>query len=326
MKNSKLRILGLLIAVFWMTACNKDIELAQANSIQTEWQRIDKNSTASNREVTNETSNCFNFIYPVTFIFSDGGREKIESVEILDGVIEELESMGLEEEMPTFQFPVSIRLFNGEIHDLQDEKDLEDLLDFCDDEFGEVVLDEEEEERPSKDNLSEGEQFGVFNVQDNKTVIMDGVIDADIIWDWEDLISVYPSISKIIMKDCPGSIDDEVNLVVAKKVREQGVAIHLPTDAAIASGAVDFFLAGTTRTRELGSRIGVHSWSDGKNEATDFPRGHDHHQPYIDYYMELGFSEAAASEFYYFTIHAADAENVHWMSDAEISQYKLLTE
>ncbi|MGK0391642.1 MAG: hypothetical protein ACI94Y_004409 [Maribacter sp.] len=65
--------------------------------------------------------------------------------------------------------------------------------------------------------------------------------------------------NRIIMKDCPGSADDEANVEVVRKVRNHGVSIHLSADAVIASGAVDFYLAGTARTRESGSQIGVHS-------------------------------------------------------------------
>lgn len=169
--------------------------------------------------------------------------------------------------------------------------------------------------------------YGVFSAQDANTAIMDGVIDSDTPVHWENFIAANPNIAKLIMKDCPGSEDDEANLEAARKIRQQGLIIHLPADAVIASGAVDLFLAGTTRTLETGSKIGVHSWADGNNkEATDFPIGDDNHQPYIDYYMEIGFSQADAEAFYYFTINAAKASEIHWMTDEEIARYKLLTQ
>ena len=40
--------------------------------------------------------------------------------------------------------------------------------------------------------------------------------------------------------------------------------------------------------------------------------------------MEMGFSQADAEAFYYFTINAAPAADVHWMTDGEIEQYQLL--
>lgn len=168
--------------------------------------------------------------------------------------------------------------------------------------------------------------FGVFSSQDGMIAIMDGVINSKTPKHWDNFIAEFPNINRIEMKDCPGSSDDEANVVLARKVRAQDVNIHLPSDAVIASGAVDLFLAGTTRTREAGSQIGVHSWADGNNNvATDYPVGHEEHDLYIDYYKEMGFSQADAEAFYYFTINAAPAEDIHWMTDEEIAQYKLLT-
>ena len=154
---------------------------------------------------------------------------------------------------------------------------------------------------------------------------MNGVIGSNTPQHWENFIAAFPNTKTIIMKNCPGSEDDTANLNAARKIKNHGVTIHLPADAEIASGAVDLFLAGDVRTREAGSQIGVHSWSDGENEATSFPVGHANHQPYIDYYKEMGFSQTDAEAFYYFTINAAPAASVHWMTDAEIEQYKLLT-
>lgn len=167
--------------------------------------------------------------------------------------------------------------------------------------------------------------YGIFSSLDTTTALMDGVIGSNTPQHWENFIQAFPSTTMLIMKECPGSDDDTANLQVARSLRAKGLHIHLPADAEIASGAVDFFLAGTKRTRDAGSKLGVHSWSDGGNkEATDFPVGHANHQPYIQYYEEMGFSQADAEAFYYFTINAAPAEGIHWMSDTEISQYKLL--
>jgi len=168
--------------------------------------------------------------------------------------------------------------------------------------------------------------FGIFSAQNDSTVVMNGVIDSNTPQYWENYIATFPHTNQMIMQDCPGSDDDESNLQAARKVRQQNLSIHLPANAEIASGAVDFFLAGTSRTRETGSKIGVHSWSDGENDATAFPVGHENHLPYIEYYQEMGFSQTEAKRFYYFTIQAAPAADIHWMTDTEIDEYGLLTD
>ncbi|WP_086029774.1 hypothetical protein [Tenacibaculum holothuriorum] len=168
--------------------------------------------------------------------------------------------------------------------------------------------------------------FGIFKVlDDKKTVEMNGTINSNSLKNFNTLYTAYPTIKTIHIKNCDGSSDDQVNLQLSKKVHDLNIIIHLLNNAEIASGGVDFFLAGKKRTRGTGTKIGVHSWSDGKNEATDFPVGHANHLPYINYYKSIGFSDADAKAFYYFTINAAKASTIHWMTEAEIKTYKMLT-
>lgn len=167
--------------------------------------------------------------------------------------------------------------------------------------------------------------YGIFIVlSDNVTVEMDGDIGSAALNDFNSLISDFPDVNKINMIEVSGSLDDEINLQVAALVHQRGISIHLVDNGLIASGGTDFFLAGTTRTIGTGTQIGVHSWSDGENEATDYAVGHQFHEEYIDFYISIGFSRADAEAFYYFTINAASADDIHWMTAAEIDQYGVL--
>ncbi len=173
-------------------------------------------------------------------------------------------------------------------------------------------------------NATPKTSFGVFKVIDDSSVEMNGEIGSSTLNDFNELIESYPNISKINIKEVPGSGDDEVNLQVSAKVHQQNIATHLMDNGLIASGGVDFFLAGTTRTKGNNTKIGVYSWSDERNEATDFPRGNSNHQPYIDYYKSIGFTQAESEAFYYFTINAASADDIHYMTEAEIGMYNIL--
>lgn len=167
--------------------------------------------------------------------------------------------------------------------------------------------------------------FGIFKITNDKTVVeMNGTIGSSSLTDFNKLYSAYPTVTKINIKQCNGSTDDTVNLLVSKRVYDLNIAIHLLDKAEIASGGVDFFLAGKKRTRGTGTKIGVHSWAGGGSTATDFPVGHANHLPYINYYKSIGFTDADAKAFYYFTINAAPATSVHWMTEAEITTYKMI--
>lgn len=168
--------------------------------------------------------------------------------------------------------------------------------------------------------------FGIFEVLDDLSVQMNGDIRTSTLGDFENMIDEYPDVDEIYMLEVPGSLDDEINLKLSKKVHDLGFSIHLEDDGIIASGGVDFFLAGTKRTIGENTMIGVHAWTDGVNEATDFPVGDPMHQPYIDYFVSVGMTQQEAEDFYYFTINAAPAASLHYMTADEIEEYNLLTE
>ncbi len=161
--------------------------------------------------------------------------------------------------------------------------------------------------------------------------VLHGYIDGttpDIV---DNFITSYPEVTTLVFMQMPGSDDDEANLEASYALYEEGYKFYLPAvnayddDAFIASGAVDMFLAGAVRVVDENGEVGVHSWSDGVNEATDYPEGSPEHQPYIDYYVSIGFSIEDAESFYYFTIEAAPAAGIHLMTESEIEQYKLRT-
>lgn len=167
----------------------------------------------------------------------------------------------------------------------------------------------------------------IFTIQEgDSTVLMDGVINQHSLDNFNNLYRKFPSISKIEIRECEGSMDDETNLLLSKRVNSLNINTHLQDNGLIASGGVDFFLAGIQRTRGSNVTVGVHSWSDGGSiQATDFPIGHANHLPYINYYVSIGFTQQLAEDFYYFTINAAVASEIHNMIESEIQTYNIFT-
>lgn len=177
----------------------------------------------------------------------------------------------------------------------------------------------------NKNELELLDNKNIFSISGNQTIIMDGVINSKSLNEFNDLYSKNSSIKQVNIKKCDGSINDEINLKLSQRVHDLGLNTHLVDGGLIASGGVDFFLAGINRTAGENVKIGVHSWAGGGKTAKDFPKGHASHQSYIDYYKAIGFSKENAESFYYFTINAATAESVHWMTKEEILKYNILT-
>jgi hypothetical protein len=161
--------------------------------------------------------------------------------------------------------------------------------------------------------------------------VLHGVIDDTTPTVVQNFITSYPSVTTLVFMQMPGSDDDDANLQASQLLKNRGYTTYLPAviaysqDAFIASGAVDMILAGNKRIIDVNGEVGVHSWSDGTNEATDFPVGHPVHLPYINYYVSMGFSQADAEAFYYFTINAAPSASIYHMTEGELEQYKLRT-
>jgi hypothetical protein len=137
-----------------------------------------------------------------------------------------------------------------------------------------------------------------------------------------ELLAEHPDLSVIELEVVPGSVDDEACLAAGLLVREHGLSTYLAADGEIASGGVDFFLAGVERTVEDGGLVGVHSWSQlGGPNGEDLPRDDPEHQPYLDYLVEMEVTE----DFYWFTLDAAPANDIHWMSRTELVAYDVIT-
>lgn len=170
--------------------------------------------------------------------------------------------------------------------------------------------------------------FDIFTVQsDRETVLMRGEIKSRTLRDFRNMLAGHPNIKLINMATVPGSNDDAINFQVGKLLRQNNINTHVLDNNFIASGGVDFFLAGVQRSRGSETRFGVHSWSDGNGrQATDFPMDSSEHDANINYYVNLGYSAQWSRDFYFFTINAASADDIHWMTEGELQQYNLFTE
>lgn len=131
-----------------------------------------------------------------------------------------------------------------------------------------------------------------------------------------------PQVTRIIQCEMPGSADDDAMIALSYDVRARGLTTHVGAESEIASGAVDLFLAGTTRTMERGALLGVHSWSDGQRDGIDYPRSSPEHTANLGYIQTM----LGSGDFYWFTLQAAPFDGIHWMSEAEVSHYGLLTQ
>lgn len=154
---------------------------------------------------------------------------------------------------------------------------------------------------------------------------MKGEIETRSLRDFQALLQAHPQVKRVNIVECPGSSDDAVNFRLGRLVYSRRLHTHLVKDGTVASGGVDFFLAGHVRSRGPGARFGVHSWSTGQLSADQLDDEDPSHDLYLEYYESIGLSPSLAEDFYFFTLDAAGPDDIHIMTEGQLRRYRVLT-
>ena len=167
-----------------------------------------------------------------------------------------------------------------------------------------------------------------FAQQDNRLFLL-GTFDEQtresVLW----YLNKYPRIDTLVFTANGGSVNDDAVLSLGREIRQRGLRTHLIGEGVLASGGLSLFLAGRERSHDGAALIGVHGWqhcygsetSQTCREAKDFPADDPAHNLHRDYNRDM----LGSDYFYRFTIQAAPANAIHWMTAAEIQRYGLFT-
>lgn len=164
-------------------------------------------------------------------------------------------------------------------------------------------------------------QYGPFRVLDARRVALVGSTGIDSPHDFDAMMRDFPQLAILEMIDAPGTRHDIANLALGRRIRAAGLATHVPDGGSVRSGAVELFLAGAKRSMGPGAIFAVHSWRDSYGrEAGDIAADAPEHRLYLDYYAEMGMSEARAREFYAMTNSVAHNAAL-WLNAADMQPW-----
>ena len=141
-----------------------------------------------------------------------------------------------------------------------------------------------------------------------------GVLFYDL---FKEILEQHPEIKTVVLLDIPGSLNDEWNVKSCLLLYEKGLNTELLSTSEVDSGGVDLFVSGRKLTIAEGAKIGVHSWAGAIKTATDFPKKHKAHKMFLDLYENVNIDPS----FYWFTIEAASADDIHYMTKEETEKY-----
>lgn len=166
--------------------------------------------------------------------------------------------------------------------------------------------------------------YGPFSVIDGTTVRMAGDVTSATPRQFAAMLAAYPGLKRLEMTDCPGSLDEEANLILARAIRRAGMETVVPAGGSIRSGAVELWLAGVTRRAAPDAEFGVHSWADEYGrEANDYPASDPVHAEYLGYYREMGMDTAKARAFYALT-NSTPFDDVRYLTRDDMARFVTL--
>jgi hypothetical protein len=153
----------------------------------------------------------------------------------------------------------------------------------------------------------------------NGEAYINGVLGKPFHKRFEKFTKDNPTVKTIVFETVPGSANDDWNIKTCILLHKNGMNTELKAYSEIASGGVDLFISGHKRTVTEGAKIGVHSWSDGRKDGLEYPKDSEEHKIFLDFFEEIKMD----TSFYWYTLRAAPAESIHWMTKEEVELYNL---
>ncbi|WP_137681644.1 alpha/beta hydrolase [Aurantiacibacter suaedae] len=163
--------------------------------------------------------------------------------------------------------------------------------------------------------------YGPFRVIDAHTAAIVDTTDSRSPAQFAAMLAAWPQIELLEFVEAPGTDNDLANLQIGRLLRARGIATSVSAGGSVRSGAVELFLAGTTRTIAPGAEFAVHAWLDYDGRgAADYPPGSPEHRRYLDYYTDMGMTRAEAARFYAMT-NSVPFEDALWLDGVEMARW-----
>lgn len=163
--------------------------------------------------------------------------------------------------------------------------------------------------------------YGPFRVLDSGRAALVDATNERSPGQFTAMLHAFPGIKVIEMVECPGTDDDRANLRLGMMIRARGLTTHVPDGGSVRSGAVELFLAGKDHIADPGAEFAVHSWADEFGlEPRDYAANAPENRIYIDYYREMGMSEAEARGFYAMTNSVPNGD-AKWLTTADMAKW-----
>lgn len=168
--------------------------------------------------------------------------------------------------------------------------------------------------------------FGPFVVLDSGRALLSRETDTSAPRHFARMLAAYPGIRTLEFRDCPGTVDDNANLVLGQMIHQRGLATFVPPGGSVRSGAVDLFLAGVERTAAADSEFAVHAWLDEDGlRPTSFSASSPVNRRYVTFYHEAGGMPLGTARAFYALTNSVPNERALWLTPYDLARYADIT-
>lgn len=148
-------------------------------------------------------------------------------------------------------------------------------------------------------------------------LFVEGIVGKLFYKEFKKALDENSQLKTIVLKEIPGSINDAWNSKSCQLLHEKGLTTELLENSVVESGGTDLFVSGKQLIIADGAKIGVHAWAGAGKPATSYPRDHPQHKLFLELYPKVNVD----TSFYWFTLRAAPADTIHFMTPEEIDTY-----
>lgn len=165
-------------------------------------------------------------------------------------------------------------------------------------------------------------RFGPFVVLDAGHAMLVRETDTSAPRQFARMLAAYPGIRVLEFRDCPGTLDDNANLVLGRMIHQRGIETVVPAGGSVRSGAVDLFLAGVRRIAAADAEFAVHAWLDEDGlRPTSFAPTAPINRRYVVFYHEAGGMPLPTAKAFYDLTNSVPNERALWLTPRDIARY-----
>lgn len=168
--------------------------------------------------------------------------------------------------------------------------------------------------------------FGDFTLSLDRTAArFDGLITANSLAELEEMVGFYTDIERLDLINATGDPAESFAFDMGDILQAKNISTNITDEGKVEGAGAYLFLGGSAKSIAGDGKIGVRSWATSSGEeASQLAMNDSQHEVHIAYLKRMGFSDADAKAFYFFSLDSAPSNEIYYLTDQDVLEFKLL--